>query len=61
MRILVPAEKMLELWTLVHDKATKGTIDGTYIYINFSAIMDALVVSLFEAFRRSIKFSQVVG
>ena len=37
---------MLELRTLVYDRATKKTTDS--IYINFSAIMDAIVVSLFE-------------
>ena len=38
-----------------------GNIDSAYIYINFSANMDTLVVSLFNTFLRSIKFSQVVG
>ena len=61
MRRLVPAEKMLELWTLMYDRATNRTIDNANIYINFSTIMDALVVSLFKTYKRSIKLSQVVG
>ena len=61
MRRLVPAENMLELWTLMYDRATNRTIDNAYIHINFSTIMDALVVSLFETYKRSIKLSQVVG
>ena len=61
MRRLVPAENMLELWTLMYDRATNQTIDNAYIHINFSTIMDALVVSLFETYKRSIKLSQVVG
>ena len=49
------------LWTLEYDRATNRTIDNANIYINFSTIMDALVVSLFETYKRSIKLSQVVG
>ena len=61
MRRLVPAEKVLELWTLMYDRATNRTIDNDCININLSTIMDALVVSLFETYKRSIKLSQVVG
>ena len=49
------------LWTLEYDRATNRTIDNANIYINFSTIMDALVVSLFDTFRRSRKLSQIVG